>query len=144
MAVVVVGCSSTPTKESVVGVYEAKMIAGPNAGKSVRLDLQKNGVVRAGGDGWWLEGGEPRWKLQGRNVHIEYAEGTESVAVTYRVEPNGGLRLVSIFHNTEEKEIPKNRLALIFKKIQSTTKGGRVWQTGLRPQFLPEPPLKEK
>jgi hypothetical protein len=111
-------CATTPTMKSVAGGYRGKMQNTQNLGSTIRMDLLKNGVVRAYMDGKDA-GEEGRWKIQGGEVLIDIASSPNATVVTYRIESSGDLTMVSAMLNGVSKEIPKGK-DLTFKRIKST------------------------
>ena len=109
--------SAEELRKSVVGVYQAKMQVGQNTGRTTRMYLLENGAVQGSLDGKKDEG-EFKWKIQDRKVRVETPDGVfPVVTITYRIELNGDLTMISMMRDGKQLEMPKDK-DFTFKKIK--------------------------
>ena len=116
LVMMTVGCATTPTMESVIGTYEAKIgKTTTSPPQSYIVVFLKNGKVES-----YDESGEKdvegAWKLVEKEVHIEEVD-IEEVTDILKIEPNGDLTLIARIEDSKRKESPKEKQAT-FKKLK--------------------------
>ena len=107
VALLAVGCASTPTMKSVVGTYEIS--EGENT-KSVVLQYNDIGKIIVNG-----KEKDGRWKIVNKEVHIvDKSHGRIEVA---RIESNGDLTLIAVIVDGKRREASRDE-QMTLKKIK--------------------------
>ena len=81
IAVLFVGCGKTE-EDKVVGTYERK-----KSGETFTVVFLENGVFEG------VNKTNSKWKLVGKDVHVEFSENAEKV---FKIEPNGDLTGIAV------------------------------------------------
>ena len=110
VALLVGGCATTHTMESVTGTYELKIV-----GQTLGLVLLKNGIVEYHFNGEKLAMGSLEWKIS-KKGEIYETDSNGDVGV-YRINRDGSITPIAGIKDGKREDLPKEKQRT-YKKIK--------------------------